>query len=77
LPTTGWRHYQSFMTALEYGVEHKLIFGSDFPSATPEQAMAGLWKVNDIVEGTKFPRFPEEAIHRVIHENWKQVVGFD
>ena len=27
-----WRHYQAFMTALEYGVEHKLIFGSDFPS---------------------------------------------
>ena len=72
-----WRHYQAFMTAFEYGVEHKLIFGSDFPSATPEQAMAGLWKVNDIVEGTKFPRFPEEAIHRVIHENWKQVIGFD
>jgi len=25
------RHYQAFMAALEYGVEHKLIFGSDFP----------------------------------------------
>jgi predicted TIM-barrel fold metal-dependent hydrolase len=72
-----WRHYQAFMTALEYGVEHKLIFGSDFPSATPEQAIAGLWKVNDIVEGTKFPTFPREAIHRIIYENWKQFVRFD
>ena len=44
------------MTALEYGVEHKLIFGSDFPSATPEQAIAGLWKVNDIVEGNAASR---------------------
>ena len=35
------RHYQAFMSALEYGVEHKLIFGSDFPSATPEQVIAG------------------------------------
>jgi uncharacterized protein len=72
-----WRHYQAFMTALEYGVEHKLIFGSDFPSATPAQAMAGLGKVNDIIEGTRFPRFPEDAIHRIIYENWKQVVCFD
>jgi predicted TIM-barrel fold metal-dependent hydrolase len=71
------RHYQAFMTAIEYGVEQKLIFGSDFPSATPEQAIAGLWKVNDIVEGTRFPRFPTEAIHRIIYENWKQFVSFD
>jgi uncharacterized protein len=72
-----WRHYHAFMTALEYGVEHKLIFGSDFPSATPEQAIAGLWKVNEIVAGTKFPSFPEEAIQKVIYENWKQVLSFD
>ncbi|WP_437200813.1 amidohydrolase family protein [Planctomicrobium sp. SH664] len=69
------RHYQAFQTAREYGVEHKLIFGSDFPSATPEQAIAGLWKVNDIIQGTQFPRFPEEAIHRIIYENWKQVIN--
>lgn len=71
------RHYQAFLTALEYGVEHKLIFGSDFPSATPEQAIAGLRKVNDVVAGTSFPRFPEAAIERIIYENWKQFVSFD
>ena len=68
------RHYQAFMSALEYGVEHKLIFGSDFPSATPEQVIAGQWKVNDVVEGTNFPTFPEEAIHNIIYENWKQAI---
>lgn len=71
-----WRHYQAFITALEYGVEHKLIFSSDFPSATPEQAIAGLWKVNDLVAGTQFPRFPDEAIHRIIYDNWRQLVSF-
>lgn len=72
-----WRHWQAFITALEYGVENKLIFGSDFPSATPEQLIAGLYKVNDIVEGTKFPKFPKEAIDQIIYENWKQVIRFD
>lgn len=65
------RHYQAFMTAIEYGVEHKLIFGSDFPSATPEQVISGQHKVNNVVEGTSFPRVPEEAIHNMIYENWK------
>jgi predicted TIM-barrel fold metal-dependent hydrolase len=71
-----WRHYQAFITAMEYGVEHKLLFGSDFPSATPSQVIAGLHKVNDIVEGTRMPRFPDEAIHNIIYENWKQVLRF-
>jgi predicted TIM-barrel fold metal-dependent hydrolase len=71
------RFYQAMMTALEYGVEHKLVFGSDFPSATPEQVIAGLHKVNAVVEGTAFPRFPAEAIERIIYENWKRAVNFD
>jgi predicted TIM-barrel fold metal-dependent hydrolase len=71
-----WRHWQAFITALEYGVENKLIFGSDFPSATPEQLIAGLHKVNDIVEGSKLPKFPREVIDQIIYENWKQVISF-
>ena len=66
------RHYQAFISALEYGVEHKLIFGSDFPSATPEQVVAGQNKINSIVEGTNLPRVPDEMIHNILHENWKQ-----
>ena len=65
------RHYMAFMSALEYGVEHKLIFGSDFPSATPAQVIAGQWKVNDVVRNSSLPVFPEEAIHDMIYENWK------
>ena len=71
------RHYMAFMSAMEYGVEHKLIFGSDFPSAAPDQVIAGQWKVNDIVEGTNLPKFPEEAIHNIIYENWKQFIQFE
>lgn len=66
------RHYQAFMAAIEYGVEHKLIFGSDFPSATAAQVIAGQYKVNAIVEGTNLPKIPDEMIHNIIYENWKQ-----
>lgn len=66
------RHYQAFMSAIEYGVEHKLIFASDFPSATANQVIAGLHKVNDVVQGTHLPRVPDEMIHNIIYENWKR-----
>jgi predicted TIM-barrel fold metal-dependent hydrolase len=69
-----WRHWQAFMTAIEYGVEHKLIFGSDFPSATPEQVIAGQWKVNDVVAGTNFPRVRDEVIHNILYENWQRAL---
>ena len=65
------RHYQAFMTAIEYGVEHKLIFGSDFPSATAAQVIAGQKKINDVVAGTNFPKVPDEMIHNIVYENWK------
>lgn len=66
------RHYQALRTAIEYGVEHKLVFGSDFPSATPEQVIAGQQKVNDILKGTALPPVPEAVIHDIIDENWKR-----
>ena len=65
------RHYQAFISAIEYGVEHKLIFGSDFPSATPAQVIAGQQKVNQITAGTSLPTVPDEMINNIIYENWK------
>src|SRR5688572_4099600 len=66
------RHYQSLMTAVEYGVEHKLILGSDFPSATLAQVIAGQRKVNEILEGTRLPRVPDDVVENIIYENWKR-----
>jgi hypothetical protein len=59
------------ITAMEYGVEHKILPGSDFPSATMDNVIAGLHHVNDIVEGTRFPHVPAEVQHMILHENWK------
>jgi len=66
------RHYHALISAIEYGVEHKLILGSDFPSATLPQVIAGQRKVNDILEGTQLPRIPGEVIENIIYENWKR-----
>lgn len=68
-----WRYWMAMATAYEYGVSHKLLLGSDFPSGTIDNVIDGLRHVNDPVEGTRLPRIPDEVIEAIIHENWKAV----
>ena len=67
-----WRYWQAMVTAMEYGVTHKLLLASDFPSATIDNVIAGLRNVNAPVEGTKLPQIPKEIQDRIISENWKE-----
>jgi uncharacterized protein len=67
-----WRYWQAMVTAMEYGVTHKLLLASDFPSATIDNVIAGLHNVNAIVEGTKLPQIPTDIQDRIIHENWRE-----
>lgn len=64
-----WRFWQAMITAVEYGVTHKVLFGSDFPNATTADTIDGLRRVNDIVEGSRLPRVPEDVIERIIQSN--------
>lgn len=68
----SWRYWQSLVTALEYGVGHKILFGTDFPFDTVEGTIDGLRQVNDLVEGTRLPRVPKEMQDMIIYENWKR-----
>jgi uncharacterized protein len=66
-----WRYWQAMATAFEYGVTHKLLLGSDFPSGTVDHVIDGLRRVNEPVEGTRLPHIPTEVIESIISENWK------
>ncbi len=67
-----WRYWQAMVTAMEYGVTHKLLLASDYPSGTLSNVINGLRGINDIVEGTKLPTIPTEIQDGIIYENWKQ-----
>lgn len=69
-----WRYWQAMICAMEYGVTHKLLLGSDFPSATVGQVVAGLDRVNDVVAGTGLPTVPEEVRHAIVHDNWRRAL---
>jgi uncharacterized protein len=66
-----WRYWQAMATALEYGVVHKILLGSDFPSGTITNVINGLRNVNKPVEGTGLPQVPVEIQDLIIYENWK------
>ena len=66
-----WRYWQAMVTAMEYGVEHKILPGSDFPSGTMPNIVAGLRAVNKPVEGTGLPKVPVEVQDMILYENWK------
>jgi uncharacterized protein len=66
-----WRYWQALVTAMEYGVEHKILPGSDFPSGTMTNIIAGLRAVNKPVEGTGLPKIPVEVQDMILYENWK------
>ena len=65
--TRPWMLYEGLVMATEWGVMHKLLFGSDFPVTTPKYAMERLRDVNAIVEGTKMPQISLEQVEQIIH----------
>jgi predicted TIM-barrel fold metal-dependent hydrolase len=70
-------YYNALRTATEWNVLHKLLFGSDFPIATPQETMDALQTVNDILDGTKLPRVPEQPLRDLIHRDSLDLLGID
>ncbi|GAB3419929.1 amidohydrolase family protein [Flindersiella endophytica] len=70
-----WLCWEALTFASEWNVPRKLLFGSDYPIATSAEAMAGLRAVNDIVEGTRLPRVPEEHIEQIINADALGALG--
>jgi uncharacterized protein len=72
-----WMLYEGLVMATEWGVMHKLLFGSDFPVTTPDYACAALRGVNGIVAGTAMPRVDEDAVEAVIHADALGALGLE
>ncbi|HEX2036609.1 MAG TPA: amidohydrolase family protein [Chloroflexota bacterium] len=70
-----WSYYNSLRLATEWSVLHKLLFGSDYPVATPRETAEALPHINDILEGTKLPRVPLEELQQVVERDALDVLG--
>ncbi|MCS6806819.1 MAG: amidohydrolase family protein [Acidobacteriota bacterium] len=72
-----WQFYNALVLANEYCVLDKLLFGSDFPFATPQETIDGLLSINRLVEGTSLPRVPEEALQGIVQRDALTILGIE
>ena len=68
--------YFALRAAVEYRVTDKLLFGSDFPFATPEATAQALRSVNGAV-GTGWPPIATEVLEAIIHRDSLSLLGLD
>ncbi|MFS0722469.1 amidohydrolase family protein [Paenibacillus sp. 1P07SE] len=75
LGSRPWQFYNALVSAIEYGVQDKLLFGSDYPFFSTQRMIDALRSINDPVEGTKLPRIPDEMIEAIIHRPTPELLG--
>ena len=69
--------YHSLMLVQEYGVWHKLLFGSDYPFTTIDASIDGLYGLNRMLDGTELPRLDEAQIQSCIERDALDLLGLD
>ena len=57
--------------SMPLGDTDKLLWGSDMD--TPKESLDGFRGVNGRLEKMGMPKIPEDALHRMFHENWQRV----
>jgi predicted TIM-barrel fold metal-dependent hydrolase len=72
-----WQLYNALLSAVEYGVADKLLFGTDWPFVALEPSIAGLRAVNRFTEGTALPRIPEAVIEGILARPTFELLGLE
>lgn len=69
LTAQPWNLYQTLVCAYQEGAIGSLLFGSDFPFMTPQQAILAIYSVNTLTHGTMLPTIPREQLRSVVERN--------
>ncbi len=70
-----WQFYNAMVVAQEYGVTHKLLFGTDYPFARAQESIHGLRHVNDVAGHSGLPRVSEEVIEGILQRDAFSLLG--
>jgi predicted TIM-barrel fold metal-dependent hydrolase len=69
-----WQFYTGLRLALDYGVMEKLLFGSDYPFATPEETIEGIREIARLAAQWGAP-LPEEAVIGLLERDALRLLG--
>ena len=70
-----WQAYNALVTAYQYGVIDKLLFGSDFPYTNATECIEALYSINQIAQGTNLPVVPREALRGIVERDTLNLLG--
>jgi len=70
-----WQLFNALLTAHQLGTIDQVLFGSNFPYVTPEQAIKTIYSVNTLTQGTHLPSVPREQLRSVVERDTIQVLG--
>jgi len=70
-----WQFYNMMMLAQEYGVMHKLLFGTDYPFARSDESIDGVRGVNRVISDSGLPRVSAEAIEEILERDALGLLG--
>lgn len=70
-----WQFYNMMMLAQEYGVMHKLLFGTDYPFARSDESIDGVRGVNRVIADSGLPRVSAEAIEEILERDALGLLG--
>lgn len=74
LGTRPWQFYNAMMNVMEYGIPHKVLFGTDFPFFTMQQTVDSLRNVNTLTQGTALPQVSDDIIEGIIRRNTPELL---
>jgi predicted TIM-barrel fold metal-dependent hydrolase len=71
-----WQLYNGLQVAIEYKVQDRILFGSDFPVITTEEARDAFVNFNDWGDGVKMPPIPDEIINDILYNRPFELMGW-
>jgi uncharacterized protein len=72
-----WPAYNALVSAYQYGVMEKLLFGSDYPYTKPSDCINALYCINQLAQGTNFPVIPREALRGIVERDTLELLGLE
>lgn len=72
-----WLSYNALLSAFEFGVMGKLLFGSDFPYRSPAACIETLYSINHFAHGTSMTTIPREQLRGIVERDALGLLGIE
>ena len=70
-----WQAYQALLSAYQFNVIDKLLFGSGFPRASASHCIEELYGISHLVHGTNLPMIPREHLRGIVERDTLSLLG--